>query len=139
MEYGEAINIKISISNQSKKALYIFKDFTFTSNLFPNPIETVNQSASIHFLIEPVPDFSATWVEWKIVITKNQTIKLRPYEQVHTQYDLGRHLNKFISNSDEEGLTNRPYRIKVKFSNGGAHSLTSGEYLSNEVVVYVKE
>ncbi|QHL86834.1 hypothetical protein GU926_05030 [Nibribacter ruber] len=139
VEYGEPIRIKVSIRNQSKKPVLLFKDFTFTSNLYPNPIEMVNQGASLHFIIEPIPDFSATWVEGQTVITDNKYKELLPGKHYDTEYNLGKHLNEFISDTDKEKWTDKAYRIKVKYLNSKGHKSVRGEYDSNEIVVFVKK
>ena len=138
---GEPVMIDIHIKNISNKRIQITKNFTFASNIYPNPVEQVSQGARLVFDIKPNPIGGAVWVENQVFVTEIELQNLAPNKYITLQYDLNKHLNDFISIGSSAPTTNI-YRISLNYELSKRRKqdrLVTGKIKSNEILFYLKK
>jgi ribosomal protein S17E len=138
---GEPVLIDIRITNISVKPIQLTKDFTFTSNIYPNPVEQISKGTPLVFNIEPNPLGGNIWIEDQVFVKEIELQILDPYDYILMRYDLNKHLNNFISISSSKQTANR-YSIYLSYKlnkKRKQRKLVTGTIRSNELIIYLRE
>jgi hypothetical protein len=138
---GEPVPIRILITNISNKQIRLTENFTFTSNIYPNPVEQLSQGAQLIFNIEPNPMGGNIWVEDQVFIEELKSRTLKPGKSVELEYDLNKHFNDFIS-LDEPSILTGEYRVNLTYElrrRNGTNGIITGTLSSNELTLTVNK
>ena len=137
---GQAIPIDIQITNISEKQIRLTKDFTFASNIFPNPVEQISKGARLLFNIEPSPFNGNIWIENQLFVQEIDLQTLEPAEYITLHYDLNKHLMDFVSIGTPKPISDT-YRISLTYEfrkrRKQANPVT-GTVVSNTVTIWLK-
>ncbi len=138
---GEPVMIHIQITNISDKRIQLTKNFTFASNIYPNPVEQVSQGTRLVFDITPNPIGGDIWVENQLFVQEIELQNLAPHKSITLQYDLNKHLNDFISIGSFVPTTNiNRISLTYELSKGRKQEkLVTGNVKSNEITFYLKK
>ena len=96
MTFLDSLFIKVEIINHSKKPIWIPKNFTFTSDIYPNPKEQMIQGGNVHFNIKPMDGFGSIYVEGIVFISEVSLQKIKPNKSVVCTYNFGYHISDYF-------------------------------------------
>jgi len=139
---GQPVIFKVVITNIWKKSIQLTKDFTFTSNMYPNPIELVNKGATLEFEFEPNPVNNPIWDEGQDLDPSIEFQELKPSESITIEYDFNKHLREFLSAKSDGVPTSSNYKLRLNYKLNRKHkqfNLVTGQFQSNQLTVYIKE
>ena len=137
----DSIYVQIVLTNQANDIIWIPENFTFTSDIYPNPKEQKIQGGTVNFKLDPLDKFGSIIIEDIVFISDIKLQKLRPNKSVSTTYNLGLHIKDYLSLMD---ISSIPSQIDIYaeyiFKRKTKHSKTfKGLIKSNTLTIFLNK
>ena len=142
---GDKMFLEAKIINNSKKPVIIPKNYSLTSNLYPNgnSNDRLFKGGLFKLQIDTVSQWTAIHIEEMFITKETEFITLKPDSSTRFKIDVGDHINSYNQETSNDSLKIKSgsfYTLQLTYSSGidNIQNEFKGHLVSNKVRMVIR-